>query len=396
MKKKIFVLSTLFIAIILIITTSNYYTYTKSINSFVTKTITLIKENYPNIQEEEIIKIINSNIYISDSSSILKEYGFLDNDINYLKTMQESFKNNLITNTIIFLGVLFIVSTFIILRDKKKASEINDIINYLKKLNQGNYNLDIIDNCEGDLSILKNEIYTTTIILREKALKELEDKKTLKDSLSNISHQLKTPLTSILIMVDNLSDDTMDKKVRAEFLQDIKSQIENINFLILSMLKLSRFDANVIKFKKEVINVQKLVLDSLKNIDIIRDLKNITIHTKGSNKVAFEGDYKWELEALTNIIKNCIEHTPEDKNIYVIYEDNSIYTKISIIDEGVGIKKEELHHVFERFYKGENTSNNNFGIGLSLAKEIIEHDNGTIKVDSIINKGTTFTIKYYH
>jgi len=196
----------------------------------------------------------------------------------------------------------------IILKIKYDKKEINNIINYLKEINLGKYDLDILDNSEGLISELKNEVYTTTIMLREKTLKETQDKANLKDTLSDISHQLKTPLTSILIMLDNLLNEQMDKKTRQEFLNDIKYQIENINFLILAMLKLSRLDANVINFKKEKINVQKLIIDCLKNLDVLRDLKDINIHVKGQKSVTFVGDYKWELEAITNILKNALEN----------------------------------------------------------------------------------------
>ena len=250
-------------------------------------------------------------------------------------------------------------------------------------------------NSEGTLSILKNEIYTTTIMLREKAEKELVDKQNLKDSLTNISHQLKTPLTSISLLVDNLCDEDVPASLQREFLGDIKTQIDSINYLIIVLLKLSRFDANVITFKEEKINVKNLCIDVLKHIDALRDVKNITIHINGSNNVTFIGDYKWEFEALSNILKNCLEYTSENKNIYVSFKETNMFTEITIQDEGKGMSKEEKRRMFERFYKGENSSNNNFGIGMSLAKEIINKDNGKIKVDSTPGIGSTFKIRYY-
>ena len=133
----------------------------------------------------------------------------------------------------------------------------------------------------------------------------------------------------------------------------------------------------------------------MKHIDILREVKNIDIHLTGSNDVTFMGDYKWEYEALSNIIKNCLEYTPQNKNIYITYKETNIYTEIIIQDEGLGMTPEEKNKIFTRFYKGINSSNNNFGIGLSLAKEIITKDNGKIKVASKLNNGTTFKIRYY-
>lgn len=392
MKRNVIITCIIMAVFIIILNYSNYIMYSKSINSFVNNVVEEIKVNYPEINDEEIIKIINDKK--SYEFNTLKNYGFSKQDISYLKNMQIDYQNSIylsLSLIIIFVIIVLVINKIYVYKNNK---EINDIINYLKEINLGKYDLDIIDNSEGLISELKNEIYTTTIMLREKALKEVEDKVNLKDTLSDISHQLKTPLTSILIMLDNLINEQMDKKTRLDFLNDIKYQIENINFLILAMLKLSRLDANVINFKKEKINVQKLIIDCLKNLDVLRDIKDINIHVSGKKDVTFTGDYKWELEAISNIVKNALEYTPEHKNIYIKYEDNSIYTKIIIQDEGPGLSSEDAKNIFKRFYKGKDSSNNNFGIGMSLAKEIIEHDNGSIKVDS--DNGTRFIIKYYH
>ena len=196
-------------------------------------------------------------------------------------------------------------------------------------------------------------------------------------------------------MVDNLSDKNIPEQLKQEFLNDIKSQIESIKYLVIVLLKLSRFDANVVIFKKENINVQKLFFNICKYIDALRELKNINIHITGSTNVSFFGDYNWEFEALSNILKNSIEYTPDNKNIYINFKETNVYTEIIIQDEGNGMNKEEQKRIFERFFKGKNSDSNNFGIGLSLAKEIINKDNGTIKVDSTLNIGTTFKIRYY-
>ncbi|MBD8923214.1 sensor histidine kinase, partial [bacterium] len=192
---------------------------------------------------------------------------------------------------------------------------------------------------------------------------------------------------------DTLLEEDVPIYKQKEFLRDSRDQIENINFLIIVLLKLSRFDANVVEFKKEAINVKKLLMECIKNVDALREINGVNIHLKGSNNVSFIGDFKWEVEALTNIIKNAIEHS-ENGNVYVVFEDNNIYVKISIIDEGTGIKEKDLKHIFDRFYKSNN-STNNFGIGLSLASEIINKDNGKIDVKNNEIKGSSFIIKYY-
>lgn len=376
------------------ITYYEYQTYSRLTNEFVSDVVDLIDENYPNIDTSEVIEIINSSDY-ENNSDILTSYGFTDSDLSILASLENQFHEQLLINIIIIVIFGAIIILGIYLYNLKNKRELDNLIKYLKELNRGNYNLQIDLNSEGTLSILKNEIYTTTIMLREKAEKELVDKQNLKDSLTNISHQLKTPLTSISLLVDNLCDEDVPASLQKEFLGDIKTQIDSINYLIIVLLKLSRFDANVITFKEEKINVKNLCIDVLKHIDALRDVKNITIHINGSNNVTFIGDYKWEFEALSNILKNCLEYTSENKNIYVSFKETNMFTEITIQDEGKGMSKEEKRRMFERFYKGENSSNNNFGIGMSLAKEIINKDNGKIKVDSTPDIGSTFKIRYY-
>ena len=397
MKKNKLVITITIIVIFIINILLNYLEYrkfTNITNNFVASIINEISVNYPNIDDTEIIEIINSSDY-NTNSDILTNYGFTTNDLSILKSLEDEYHQVLFINITVFIIITIIIILLIYLNSRRNKKELNNIIKYLKELNRGNYNLAIDLNNEGELSILKNEIYTTTIMLREKAEQERQDKINLKDSLTNISHQLKTPLTSISLLVDNLSDELIPDNIKQEFLSDIKNQVESINELIIILLKLSRFDANVVTFNKESINVKNIFIDILKHIDILREVKNIDIHLTGSNDVTFMGDYKWEYEALSNIIKNCLEYTPQDKNIYITYKETNIYTEIIIQDEGLGMTPEEKNKIFTRFYKGINSSNNNFGIGLSLAKEIITKDNGKIKVASKLNNGTTFKIRYY-
>lgn len=397
MKHKILTITLIIAALFIIFATltfNSYYKYSNLTNSFIASTVENIAKNYPDVDMTSIIEIINNTENV-DNSNLLTSYGFSNSDLSILVSFENEFHRQLLLNSILFFTITVIILLGIYISSKRRKNELNNIIEYLKELNRGNYNLKIDLNAEGKMSILKNEIYTTTVMLREQAEKELVDKINLKDSLTNISHQLKTPLTSISLLVDNLIEEPIDAATQKEFLLDIKTQVESINYLIIALLKLSRFDANVITFKKENINVKILLLDILKHIDILREVKNIDIHITGNNETSFIGDYKWEFEALTNILKNCLEYTLENRNIYVSFSTNNVYTEIIIRDEGKGMSKEECRKIFERFYKGVNSSNNSFGIGLSLAKEIINKDNGKIKVKSQLNIGTSFIIRYY-
>lgn len=393
MKKHFIIVWIVVVIIFFIISFVEYNSYVRITNNFTNNIISEVVKNYPDVTEEEIIEIINSSD--NEASDILASFGIDINSMGVLESINDNFYRNLIINSIVLLVISIVIFLLIFFYDKKEKRELDKIIDYLKELNRGNYDLKIDLNSEGFLSILKNEIYTTTVMLREMASREYLDKITLKENLANISHQLKTPLTSIAILVDNLCDEEVDKKTELEFLNDIKRQVDNINYLVIVLLKLSKFDANVITFKKDDINVKKLILECMKNLDVIREVKNINVHVSGANDVEFIGDYKWESEAISNIIKNAIEHTLNDKNIYISFKDKSIYTEIIIEDEGLGMSEKEKNRIFERFYKGSSTNSNNFGIGLSLAKEIITKDNGKIIVKSEVNKGTKFIIRYY-
>lgn len=393
MKKHFIIVWIVVVITFFIISFVEYNSYVRITNNFTSSIITTVVEKYPDVTEEEIIEIINSSD--NEASDILASFGIDINSMGVLKSINDNFYRNLIINSIVLLVISIVIFLLIFFYDKKEKRELDKIVDYLKELNRGNYDLKIDLNSEGILSILKNEIYTTTVMLREMASREYLDKINLKENLANISHQLKTPLTSISILVDNLCDEEVDKKTELEFLNDIKRQVDNINYLIIVLLKLSRFDANVITFKKDDINVKKLILECMKNLDVIREVKNINIHVSGANDVEFIGDYKWESEAISNILKNAIEHTLNGKFIYISFKDKSIYTEIIIEDEGLGMRNSEKNRIFERFYKGSSTNSNNFGIGLSLAKEIITKDNGKIIVKSEVNKGTKFIIRYY-
>ena len=219
MKKNKLVITITIIVIFIINILLNYLEYrkfTNITNNFVASIINEISVNYPNIDDTEIIEIINSSNY-DTNSDILTNYGFTTNDLSILKSLEDEYHQVLFINITVFIIITLIIILLIYLNSRRNKKELNNIIKYLKELNRGNYNLAIDLNNEGELSILKNEIYTTTIMLREKAEQERQDKINLKDSLTNISHQLKTPLTSISLLVDNLSDELIPDNIKQEF-----------------------------------------------------------------------------------------------------------------------------------------------------------------------------------
>ena len=290
---------------------------------------------------------------------------------------------------------ILILSIIVFKYNHSESKKINEITKYIEEINRGNYKLNIEENTEDELSILKNELYKITIKLKEVAENSQKDKTTLKDSLSDISHQIKTPITSILIMLDNiLSDENMPEDIKKDFIKDIKREIINIKFLVESILKLSKIDSNSIKFIKKEVFIKDIINEAVKNVSMLSELKNIEIIVSGDDSIKTICDLKWQVEAITNILKNCIEHSYENRKIYINYNQNNMYTELKIEDNGTGIDAKDLPHIFERFYKGKNSSSDSVGIGLALSKSIIESNNGYIQVDSKLNKGTTFIIKY--
>jgi sensor histidine kinase len=278
---------------------------------------------------------------------------------------------------------------------KKRDRKIKQITEYINEIKNRKYDLDINENSEDELSNLKNELYKITVMLREESEISKKDKENIKMSVEDISHQLKTPLTSITIMLDNLKDNpNMDENTKQKFIFEISKQVDWINWLVISMLKLSKLDANVVQFYEEKINLKRFIDEIIKNLEIPIEIKNQQIVIEGNENASFIGDYKWQQEAVTNIIKNCIEHNKDNGNIFIKYEENTLFTKIIVRDEGEGISREDLKHIFERFYKGKNSSENSVGIGLALAKNIIEKNNGMISCKSELDKGTEFVIKY--
>lgn len=392
----IIVLSIIMIVISSMILKNKEQEYQKIVNESIAEIVGKIKEKYPNVKEEEIIKILNeSNEGKSEGQKVLQKYGINIKENPAIEAMENQEQEIMIIN-VVSIGVsvillLIIVNIYYHSRNKK----IQEIIKYIEAINNKNYDLKIAENTEEDLSNFRNELYKIAVMLKEQASQSINDKKALQTSLEDISHQLKTPLTSISIMLDNIRENpNMDEHTRQEFIYEISRQINWINWLVISLLKLSKLDSNTAVFVQKEIKVEDLINNVVKNLAIPIDIKQQNVIVNGSSDVMFVGDYNWQLEALTNIVKNCIEHTVENKNIYINWEENNFYTKIAIKDEGVGIDKKDVKHIFERFYKGKNSSENSVGIGLALAKSIIEKDNGYIICVSELGRGTTFEIKY--
>ena len=354
-------------------------------------------EKYPEA-EQDIIKQLSTiqEQTVENGMQILQKYGINVEEIvpatNLEQVHQKSMRIMLLW--IVLLGILLISCFAIYLYRREK--KIRAITEYLKEIEKQQYSLKIQENEEGELSYLQNEIYKITVMLKESAQKLSQDKIYLSNALSDISHQIKTPLTSISVLLDILKENTnLPEEKRQEFLFEISRQIEWIHWLVISLLKLSKFDAGTVELKKETILIQNLIKEVIQNLSIPLEIKNQTIQMQGDPSSSFIGDFHWTAEAIINIIKNCMEHTEEGKTIQVSFKENALFTQIIIKDSGEGIAKEDLPYIFQRFYKGKNAGKDSFGIGLALAKAIIQNQGGDISVKSKKGEGSTFFVTIY-
>lgn len=381
-----------FIILLCLVNKVEYNKYKYNTNQKINGIVAKIQEKYPEIEKEEIIEILNSN----NKDNLFNEYGYDINKDSYINQNNGVYiKFNILKIFILLLSFIILIYLFVRYYFKRD-NEIEKIIKCLEKINQKNYEIDINDVSEDKLSILKHEIYKTTVMLKENTEKANQDKINLKNSLEDISHQLKTPLTSSIIMLDNIIDDLEnDIEIKPEFIKKVKKDISKISFLIQSILKLSMFESNTITFIRKEIPVKKIINSSIENIENLCDLKNIKIVVKDRGKNKIYCDYRWQVEALTNILKNALDYSFNDSIIIVEVGENNTYTQIKIKDFGKGMSEDETLNIFKRFYKGKNSSSDSNGIGLSLAKAIIEKDNGRVIVNSLKGEGTTFSIKYF-
>lgn len=338
-------------------------------------------EKHPELEDDIIASIILKENY-ELGNSILEKYQL--NNVDYI-----NYNNNyliLILAIAIYLGLLFINFIFIY----NMYQKIKKIDQYMNNILNDDYSLNIKEYCEGDISNLKNDVYKMTVKLKEQSELLTKDKKYLEETLEDISHQIKTPLTSMYMINDILTNEK-NERIRKEFLVKNKNQIERIEWLVISLLKLSKLDSGTVKLKKEKIKVKDLINKAIEPIKVSLDLKSIDLDLNLSNDTVLV-DINWTKEALLNIIKNACEHT-KDK-ITITSKNNPLYLEIRITDNGKGIAKKDLKHIFERFYKGSDNKDS-IGIGLNMSKKIINLQQGIIEVETKENIGSTFIIKLY-
>ncbi|MEG6613557.1 HAMP domain-containing sensor histidine kinase [Pseudoclostridium thermosuccinogenes] len=303
------------------------------------------------------------------------------------------FVAGVITGFFVLLSVFLLCLVFFLFT-AWRYRHIAKLSQYLRRISAGEYSLDIRDNREGELSILKSEIYKVTLMLSQYNEQLKKEKLLLSSQMADISHQLKTPLTSMMVMADLLRDEKLPEEKRREFTSHIHAQLERIEWLVSSLLKMSKLDAGVLEMNPREISARTLIEKALSLLLISMEIKDISYSITGEDRV-IKCDLQWTAEALINILKNCIEHTPEGGRIDISIQDNPLYSEIKIADNGPGISKEDLPHIFTRFYRGKNASPDSVGIGLAMSLSIIRNQQGDITVESKPGQGSTFFIRLY-
>lgn len=351
---------------------------------------------YPQLPEDELLRLLERPESVEGGQRLLDRYGVyaeygsrtLDGQEKRLWLFQAEM--NLFLLLALILGILLVV-----LYLRKRQRRIEELRRYMEQLSRGNYRLELNENEDDELSGLRNEIYRVTVRLRGSAALEQRRRQALSDSVANISHQLKTPMTSMTILLDDLAENEgMDEVTRCRFLSEIRRQLTGMTWLIAAMLKLSRLEAGVVELERRPVQAQLLVEKCFDDLQTTAEWREVRLEEELQPGASLTVDVDWTVEALCNIVKNAIEHSPAGSGVRVATAENEVYTEIRVTDSGTGIPQEEREKLFQRFYRGSGADRDSIGIGLAMAKEIVEQQHGHIQVESREGEGTTFFLKF--
>jgi len=287
----------------------------------------------------------------------------------------------------VIFGTAFIIFTKARYRNLARVSKQIDLVLH----NAEYFELDGFD--EGELSILHSDITKMTLRIREQNDALIKDKQYLADFLADIAHQLRTPLTSANLVLSFLTENPNEKE-RQAFIREVEALLLRMDWLITSLLKLSRLDAGVVAFQSEPVCVNKLIHSAFHPLAIPMELRGIGARTDVPEGAVIQGDSGWLSEAIQNILKNCMESVGQSGMIEIICKDNTLYTELIIRDNGAGFDKEDLPRLFDRFYRGNNENATGYGIGLALCKMIVTRQGGSITAKNHPQGGAVFSIRF--
>ena len=384
------------ILVMLLTSYAEYRIYTNNYNKSLNAICTRLVEKYPDIEKAELIELLNDK---NEATDFFAGYGIdMDKETVILEN-DRAFKGLILINIAIMAGGFLLWGTYRAIKNKRIRKSLERIAIYLKSINEGNYLFDMDSSSEGELAILESEIFKTTIMLKEAANTSRLDKENLKDALSDISHQLKTPITSLMINLENLEGLTEpDAGVSKRLIANAKRDATRVSVMVQQLLTLSRLDANVIEFKKDSVVLSDIADEALANVEALAELREISLQKQAEEaaQVSIVCDFYWEVQAVTNILKNAIEHAKS--RVSVGFSDCGMYREIIIENDGDTISDTDKKNIFKRFYSGGNSTKDSIGIGLSLANAVVKQDGGYIVVESDSEKedsGARFTIRYF-
>lgn len=383
----ILVMSCLLSSTIVVLISANIYG--KNQYNMISGLANAIIQNYPE-EKEEILTLIKKssniiNIDLRNGEDYLSDYGYKEKDF------AKEYINQSIIYTIVAV-ILFLCLILFLLKSLKEINkkEIDRLTQYLEKINMDKQT-SILSSTGENFSQLEDEIYKTVTNLRQTKDAAIKAKKNFADNLANISHQIKTPITSISIMAQLLKDEWNEDHIK-----QINKQSIRLNQLAESLLTLSRIDAGVLTLEESQIDIYTMLQLSIEVLDEMISKKEIELILPNHEDVTYQGDMEWSIEAFINLIKNSIEHTANGGCIFIDYFKNPLYIEIQIKDNGAGISAKDLPHIFKRYYRGKEGGKTGIGIGLSLAKSLIEMQNGLIHVKNMPEGGACFVVRFYH
>lgn len=353
---------------------------------------TVLKE-HPEL-EKEVIKAIESEDYEANKA-VLEKYGLANlESLDYLEEVQKLQRNIYIFYCIFFIILILFLYGYFRHTQKVHRREIEKVDQYLFTLLSNDIKVDLKDFQSGELAMLQNDLMKVTNRLKNSLESSTKDKQELAKTLADISHQLKTPLTSLVVINDALTYNEIDDEQRKKFLKKQEETLSHIESLISVLLKTSQIESGMIELKKEKVNMEQLIQNAAMQLEVMLIAKNIRLETNIEKDIFITGDPYWLSEALLNIIKNACEHSKQNDSIKIKAKNTPMYTELIIEDEGEGIDKKDLPHIFKRFYKSS-PSKDSIGIGLNLTKSILDRTNATIRVESKKGFFTRFTIHFY-
>lgn len=294
---------------------------------------------------------------------------------------------------LLFISLAVIVLQLVLYRKREKDTA--ELISYLMRVQDRLELPEMSGFREGQFGILQSEIYKLVVLLKEQYSNEKKQKKYMADMLSDISHQIKTPMTAITIMNDLLKTPELSERQRLAYVEKIDSQTERIRWLVKNLLTMSRLEADMLELKSEEMGIEELLVDVLNPLYVLADAKQVELSVDIPEGIRLFCDRKWTAEALSNIVKNCIEHTDSGGEVSVTVLQTNFSTDITVRDTGEGIAKEHLPYIFDRFYRAPGASSDSVGIGLSMSKQLIMRQNGMIEVKSELGVGTEFLVRLY-